>query len=246
MSYYRHGPPPGPGYGVRIGVPPLTPMIRYIMIISGVIWAVQFLEVLVLKQAYLSHYFGLVPADVIRGFLWQPFTYMWLHSPQFISHILFNMLILWMIGGDLERHWGSRAFLRYYLICGVGAGLFILFGGLLAGETLSTTVGASGAIYGVLLAFGMIFSERRVLLMLIFPVRARTLAIILFAVAFLSTLSASGGGVSHVAHLGGMVVGYLYLKRAWRLGEFYRELAWKVRRRKFRVIPPKDDDPWVN
>ena len=83
------------------------------------------------------------------------------------------------------------------------------------------------------------------LFMLIFPMRARTFAWIMFAVTFVFTLGHSAGGVSHVAHLGGMVVGYLYLKRAWRLREFLDELRWKLRRRKFKVMPPKDDD-WIH
>src|SRR6185436_8891615 len=104
------------------------------------------------------------------------------------------------------------------------------------------TIGASGAIYGVILAYGITFAERIVLFMMIFPMRARTMTLILFVLAFLSNLSQSRDRVSHVAHLGGMVVGWLYLKRAWRIGDFWREIVWRVRRRRFKVMPPNDTD----
>jgi len=248
MSYYRQGPFRPGGAGIGIGIPPLTPFVRMIMIACGSIWFLQFL----LYQgalADISGWFGVVPAKVIRGWLWQPVTYMFLHSPREILHILFNMLILWMFGGELERTWGSRGFLRYYLVCGVGAGIAaVLFGLVIQGMSTVATVGASGAIYGLMIAYGVVFSERTILFMLIFPMKARTFALVIFAIAFFSTISQSGGGVSHIAHLGGAVVGYLYLKRAWRVGELYREIKWKVRRRKFKVLPPSDDDfdRWVN
>jgi membrane associated rhomboid family serine protease len=156
-----------------------------------------------------------------------------------------NLLILWMVGGDLERHFGGRRYFTYYTVCGVGAGLFVFVAGLLTEPGLPT-IGASGAIYGLLLAYGMVFSERVILFMLIFPMRARTLSWILFAIAFVSAWGQSTSGVSHIAHLGGMIVGYLYLKKAWRLSDLYREIRWKLRRRKFRVTSPGDDDRWVN
>ena len=196
MSYYR-SPPQRPSGG--IGFPPLTPMVRTIMIINGVIWAAQFLLGPVMGVAGLSRILGLVPALVLQGWVWQPITYMWLHSSTDPFHIILNMLFLWMLGGDLERHWGSRAFLRYYLVCGIGAGLFITVGGLFQ-NPLIPTVGASGAVYGLILAFGKVFSERVILFMLIFPMRARTFAWIMFAVTFVFTLQHSaprghGGGL---------------------------------------------------
>lgn len=225
------------------------------MIACGAVWLLQFflgpvagLDVASVSGQQISprpslQWFGLVPGNVISGMVWQPFTYIWLHGD--LLHLLLNMFILWMLGGDLERHWGSRAFLRYFLVCGVGAGMFILVAGLLS-EPWIPTIGASGAIFGVILAFGMIFSQRVILFMMIFPMRARTFSWLMFAIVLLSLLGQSVGNVSHVAHLGGMVVGYLYLKRAWRIGEFVREIRWRIRRRKLRVMPPGDDDRWVN
>ncbi len=245
MSYYRHPPNRGSGSGIGFGLPPVTPVTRVIMIACGVVWAVQFLIGPVLKGPDLSWLFGIVPSLTLRGYVWQPFTYMFLHSPVQISHLLLNLLILWMVGGDLERHWGGRRFFTYYLVCGAGAGVFVTVAGYLSGASVPT-IGASGAIYGLLLAYGIIFSERMILFMLIFPMRARTLSWVLFAVAFVSAWGQSGSGVSHMAHLGGMVVGYLYLKRVWRVGDLYREVRWRVKRRRFRVAPPDDHDRWVN
>jgi len=249
MSYYRQGPFRPGGPGIKFGAPSLTPYIRGIMIACGVVWLLQVL-LWGTAQFSLAGYLGLVPGLVIRGWLWQPVTYMFLHSPQDLFHILFNMLLLWMFGGELERHWGSRAFLRYYLVCGVGGGVFAtVMGYLPGGSPTIPTIGASGAIFGLLMAYGLIFSERTVLFVLIFPMKARTMAIIMFVITFFYTFSQPSGGVSHIAHLGGAVVGFLYLKRAWRIGALYRELQWRRHRRKFTVMPPNDRDDfdrWVH
>lgn len=246
MSYYRN--PPFRGSGVGFGMPSMTPVNKAIMIACGIVWGVQVLSNLLGLPVRWEVWFGCVPALVVSGFVWQPFTYMFLHSPVDPFHILLNMLILWMMGGDLERHWGGKRYLTYYLVCGFGAGLFVVAQGVLRPDPIAGTVptiGASGAIYGVLLAYGMIFAERTILFMMIFPMRARTMTWILFGIAFLSNLSQGRDRLSHIAHLGGMVVGWLYLKKAWRVGDLYRELRWKLRRRRFKVMPP-GDDRWVN
>lgn len=243
MSYYRH--PPHRFSGSGIGLPPLTPMVRTIMIVCGSVWGAQFLMWPLLRITPLSVWLGLIPDKVLGGQVWLPFTYMWLHAEFSPFHLLFNLLFLWMFGGELERAWGGRAFLRYYLVCGVGGGLFILVGGLLS-DPSTVTIGASGAIYGLILAYGMMFSQRVILFMMIFPMKSRTFAIVMFLVSFVFTIGYSRSGISHIAHLGGMVVGYLYLKRAWRIGEFSQELRWRLRRRKFKVMPPRDEDRWIN
>jgi membrane associated rhomboid family serine protease len=248
MSYYRQGPHRPGGPGVTLGVPALTPMVRGIMIVCGVVWLLQIL--FAQFGIDLARIFGVVPARVIRGWIWQPVTSMFLHDTGSFFHILFNMLMLWMFGGELERHWGSKAFLRFYVVCGVGAGLFATVMGLFSESAMwIATIGASGAIFGVIMAYGLVFSERVVLFMMIFPMKARTMALILFALAFFYTMSGGGSGISHVSHLGGAVVGYLYLRRAWRVGDFVRELKWKIRRRRFKVMSPddrNDPDHWVN
>jgi membrane associated rhomboid family serine protease len=232
---------------MQIGVPRVTPYVKAIAIACGAIWFLQFL-LLAATGLDLSSYLGLVPAKFY--WIWQPFTYMFLHSPTGPFHLLFNMLMLWMFGSELERHWGGRAFVRYFVVCGVGAGIAaIVFAYLVTGAIGSPTIGASGAIFGLFIAYGMVFSERTILFMLIFPMKARTMATVMFALTFFYTWSQPYGGVSHIAHLGGAVVGFLYLKRAWRIGELYRELRWKMHRRKFKVMSSRDrddSDRWVN
>jgi len=254
MSYYRN--PPYRAHGAGIGFPALTPVVRAIMIACGVVWGIQVVLSWFQVEQPFSQLFGLVPARVVFGsdglpvpHVWQPFTYLWLHSSRDPFHILLNMLFVWMLGSDLERHWGGRAFLQFYLVTGVGAGLFITLGGWLSPDPAAATiptVGASGAVYGLTAAFGMIFSQRIILFMMIFPMRARTFAWIMFGVSFFFTWTHSAGPVSHIAHLGGAIVGYLYVKKAWRVQPLIDELRWKLRRRRFKVMPPKDDDPWIH
>jgi membrane associated rhomboid family serine protease len=258
MSYYRQGPFRPAGTGTSIGVPPVTPYLRLIMIVTGAVWLLQVMLGFVgftLGGLRFEQIFGVVPIYCVQGFVWQPLTYMFLHSPTSIMHILFNLLFIWMFGGELERHWGSRAFLRYYLVSGIGGGVFVVLMGLAGGafgnpaNYQTTTIGASGALFGLITAFGLVFGDRPVLFMLLFPMKARTMAMILFAIAFFYTFTGTGGNISHVGHLGGAVTGFLYLKRAWRVGDFYRELKWKVRRRRFRVLEKNDRDDfdkWVN
>lgn len=245
MNYYRSTPPRGGwGGGESLGLPSVTPVNKALMIACGAVWGVQVILWL-FASIDLSPILGLVPVAVLQGWVWQIATYNFLHSPVMYSHILFNLLMMWMIGGDLERHWGGRKYLTYWLVCGIGAGVCVTLAGGFRGVT-TPTIGASGAIYGLLLAYGTIFAERRLLFMLLFPIKARTMAWILFAVAFLSSLTPQTDRVSHVAHLGGMVVGWLYLKRAWRVKEFWQELVWRLRRRRFKVMPPNDSDRWTH
>lgn len=246
MSYYRQGPYRGGGMTVQFGIPALTPMVRALMIACAAVWLAQ--VVLRLGADFdLAPLFGVVPGAVARGWVWQPLTYMFLHAVRDPFHLVFNMLMLWMFGGDLERHFGSRAFLRYYLLCGLGGGASAVLLGLLRGgiHAAIPTVGASGALFGLLVAYGTIFAERTVLFMLVFPMKARTFALILFALSFFYMISLDGSGVSHVAHLGGALVGFVALKRLWRVSHLYRELRWLLLRRRFRVVR-RDDDRWVN
>ena len=197
----------------------------------------------------LTEVFGLHPAWVIPAlstraaehafWLWQPATYMFLHGGVF--HILFNMLALWMFGAELERIWGTRYFLKFYFVTGIGAGVVTVilsllpFGGQLQYVNI---IGASGAIYGLLLAFAMYFPDRPILLV-VFPVPAKVAVTILGAIALFSSLSESGG-VANATHLSGLVVAYFFLKgaRLHPLAEVkYRYLKWKINhvRKKFDV-----------
>ncbi|MGE5200137.1 MAG: rhomboid family intramembrane serine protease [Rhodospirillaceae bacterium] len=206
----------------------------------------------------VSLWLGLVPALVVeRWWIWQPVSYMFLHGGLF--HLLFNMLVLWMFGVDLERLWGTRFFARFYFVAGIGAAFTTLLASLLPfgfADTLyaSVTVGASGAIYGLLVAFAMMYPHRPIYMYFLFPIPARVFVLIVGAISFLSSISDAGDGVAHATHLGGLVVGYLYL--AGRRGQIVSTvrsqwLRWRLARlrRKFDVHDGGRKDqrgPWVH
>ena len=231
--------------GYSIGPGGISPAVKILIITNVVLFA---LNVIVGEAMTIA--LGLTPQAVFQQFaLWQPLTYMFLHSTGGFGHILFNMLALWMIGTDLERTWGTRFFTKYYFVTGIGAAATSLLLSMFSDTFYyTTTVGASGAIYGLLLAFAMYFPHRT-LILFIFPVPARIAVTILGAIAFLSSFGGPGGGVAHSAHLGGLVIGYLYLKslRARPMDELkYRYLKWKINRvrRKFDVHSGGRADDW--
>ncbi|MDZ7391513.1 MAG: rhomboid family intramembrane serine protease [candidate division KSB1 bacterium] len=178
---------------------------------------------------------ALVPAWVVgKGWVWQLFTYMFLHGN--LLHILINMLFLWVFGSELERVWGARRLLSYYLTCGVGAGLFHV---LFLHRSVLPVVGASGAVYGLLMAYGLLFPERVITMFLFFvlpiQVRAKYLVLLFGGMSLLGgigSLFGREGGIAHLAHLGGMVVGYLYLRRGRVFGNPLASLRrWWWRRK---------------
>ena len=197
---------------------------------------------------------ALTPVAVVQHFaIWQLLTYLFLHGG--ITHLLFNMLALWMFGTPLESDWGTRQFLKYYFICGIGAGVCDVTLNAMMGNWLTSTIGASGAIYGLLVAYGVCYPEQTVLMGFLFPIKAKYMVMIYAAIElYLST--GVNTGVSNIAHLGGMVVGLIYLKSRlpklklrlpdWRGA--YRQ--WKLQRakKKFQVYMKKhrDQGPWVN
>jgi membrane associated rhomboid family serine protease len=203
--------------------------------------------------------FNLMPFDVLRrGEIWQLVTYMFLHAG--IGHILFNMLSLWMFGSAVEQTWGTRRFLQYYFICGIGAGVCVVFANLAFGDVYQRVIGASGAIYGLLLAFGMLFPDQEILLMFLFPIKAKFAVMIFGAIAFLSSFQ-GGGPVSNLAHLGGMLVGYIYIRTQFprrrpryartslNLPGWWRDYKTQRAKKKFQVYMKKhgsDKGPWVN
>jgi rhomboid family protein len=200
----------------------------------------------------LVPYLGLVPAFVLHQFwLWQIATYMFLHGGIF--HIVFNMLALWMFGAELERMWGTRYFLKFYLVTGIGAGaLTVLFSLLPFGFAQqlqhSIVIGASGSIYGLLLAYALYFPDRPIYMYFVFPIPAKIFVAIMGAIAFFSSLS-EAGGVANATHLGGLLVAYIFLKsaRVDPLSELkYRYLKWKINRvrKKFDVYSGGRADDW--
>jgi membrane associated rhomboid family serine protease len=178
---------------------------------------------------------GLVPAWVVRdGRVWTLVTYMFVHADT--VHILFNMLILWFIGAELERLWGSAGFAKFYFTAGIGAGILttllsLISYGPLAQLNSSDIIGASGAIYGLLLAYAMYFPDRPIL-MIVFWVPAKVCVAILGGIALLTSFS-EAGGTANATHVFGLLVGYLFLKgaRIHPISEVkYRYLKWKINR----------------
>lgn len=158
-------------------------------------------------------YLSMNPVLVIRGhYWWQILTYMFVHSPlPNLSHILLNMLALVFFGVQVERAMGSTEFLVFYLVTGVLAGLFSLVVFWVTGSYMTLLMGASGAVYGVLLAFATYYPDARIYVFGILPVRAPILVLGYAAIAFFSQIMGRTNGVAHVTHLAGLVFGYLYL-----------------------------------
>jgi membrane associated rhomboid family serine protease len=234
----------------------LPPGVKWLLLVNTVLFVAYYFAVRA-DAGFLFAPLGLTPRSVVHVVgIYQLFTYMFLHSPFGFGHILFNMLALWMFGCDLERTWGTRRFLKYYFVCGVGAGICVVIGNALYGTLDTRTIGASGAIYGVLLAFGVLFPDSTVLFSFLFPIKAKYFVMIIGAIAFLSSFGATGSGVSHVAHLGGMLFGYLYLRSGFKRTDFIGSMRrqyeeWRVARarRKFQVYLRKresDHDRWVH
>jgi len=235
----------GRGYqyagGTSFG-PPITPLvIKQLLIANGAIYLAQ------RAFPWIERIGAIRPQAVWEdGSLWQPFTYMFLHSSYDPFHLIFNLLALWMFGSPLALAWGEARFLRFYLFCGVGAGFVIatfpalpvLFGLGVPASYILPTLGASGAIYGVLLAFSLTWPNRTIMLMFP-PIPLRALYFIPFL--FFWGLLFGPPNVSHIGHLGGVLVGWLWLRRGGGTGNHrllptlseirYRWHRYRMRRR---------------
>jgi membrane associated rhomboid family serine protease len=225
-------------FAYSFGPGPLTPAIKVLIAANTILFVVSALGLV----DFVAMRLGFTPAEALGGYVWQFVSYMFLHGGLF--HILFNMLALWMFGVELERMWGSRFFTKYYFVCGVGAAFTTLLVALMfrflqpgtqTAETLFgiPTIGASGAIYGVLLAYALYFPDRPIYMYLVFPIPAKYFVMIIGAISLLSSMGGPGSGVAHTTHLGGLVAGYLYLKsgRMHLIPELkYRFLKWRINR----------------
>ena len=193
----------------------------------------------------MYQYFGLTPALIKDyGLIYQIFTYMFIHA-QGMFHILFNMMVLWMFGSELERLWGSKFFLMYYLFCGAGAAVLYCLAsfGIHAFSSVDwllgkPVVGSSGAVFGLMAAYGWLFKDRIIYVMMFFPMRAVTFTYLLVAIEVLSMLSSGlSGPVANLAHLGGLISGFLFLI-CWK--------NWSIissrfeRHRRLRIVRPED------
>ena len=184
----------------------------------------------------------LTPVDVVKYFsVWQLATYAFLHGG--FGHIIWNMLALWMFGADIEQMWGTSRFMQFYFFCAVGAGICVVIANyaLPWGNPYLPTIGSSGAIFGILMAYAILFADREILFGFLIPIKVKWFVLIIGAVAFLSSFGVNNG-VSNFAHLGGLLFGYLFLKTPRvqfdPVGPVRRQYAdWKLQRakKKFQV-----------
>lgn len=183
----------------------LSPGIRVLIIANAAIFLLGWL--LPELNRYLVVYGGLVPKLFLtKFFLWQPISYMFLHGG--FTHLLFNMFALWMFGTELENQWGTKFFLKYYFISGVGAGIL---SAIIQPTSQIPIIGASGAIYGLLLAFALMYPNRVVYLNFLIPIKVKYFVMIFAAIELFSSIGGGGDGIAHITHLSGMIFGYLFL-----------------------------------
>ncbi len=209
----------------------LTPMVKKLITINVVVFLFQliFEKWMGLDPSFI---FGLVPQTITHQFfLWQFVTYLFLHGH--LMHLVFNMLVLWMLGGEIEEKvFWSKGFLKYYLICGVGAGLFNF---AFSYHSPIPIIGSSGAMYGILVAYAVFFGNRQ---MILFPfpvlIRAKYLVLIIGGIELVSSIFYAKDGIAHLAHLGGMLVGYIYIY--FKLHGPPRIFKKKPPRRNFEII----------
>ncbi len=244
------------GRTFSLSLPPFTKAVKWLIVINAVVLLFTTLLHTADENLYdlVIALFALGPYRVMHGFVWQLATYSFLHEG--ILHLLFNMLGLWMFGAQLELDWGRKKFLEFYFFCVVAAALTtvaVSYTGLGGITPVTKTVGASGGVFGILMAFGMIYGDREIML---FPIpismKAKYFVAGIAFITLISAISAStsghGGGIAYMAHLGGLLFGFLYVKFLPRQGltfgaseryfsvrnSYYR---WKRRRaaRKFEV-----------
>jgi membrane associated rhomboid family serine protease len=211
----------------------LTPVVKRLLIAN----VAAFVATWVVGTSFAVDWFAFQPT---RIFLrpWGVFTYMFIHGG--FMHLALNMLVLFFFGPPLESRWGGREFLKFYVICGLGGvALSFLF-------LPAAVVGASAAVYGLMLAFAMNWPNAPIYIWGIFPVPAKWLVGFLFALSFLSAFDGSqGGGVAHFAHLGGLLTGFVYLKGRRGVGDQARKLTKVVKRRRLAIVPRDEEEGGV-
>jgi membrane associated rhomboid family serine protease len=200
----------------------LTPWVKNLIMINVGVWLLQ------ISLPGLTQWLQFIPQNVL-GRPWAPITYMFAHDPNGIMHLLFNMLGLFFFGPPLESRWGSREFLKFYFICGLGgAALSFLF-------VHSPIIGASAAIYGIMLGFAMNWPDAPIYIWGIFPVPAKYLVGVFFLMSLYSGIGGRADGVAHLAHVGGVVAGFIYLKLDHRGGGLFTRARKMVARSRMNV-----------
>lgn len=227
-DYYRPA-----GFG---GFSVFPPVIKNLLIINGIVFLFQFIMRSILidgEPGYfiLNRWFALNPIGEPYNFqIWQLITYQFMHGDFW--HIFMNMFILWMFGMEIENYWGSSKFLLFYLTCGViGAILSLIF-------TPAITIGASGSVFGVMVAFAMFFPDRYIFIYFLFPVKAKYLIVILMVFEFMSI--GSMDVIAHVVHIGGALTGFLFVLLDRKYNFNVDSWIRKVKRMEF--FSPKSDD----
>ena len=224
------------GFGGGGGIPGATPMVQRIIVANGVIWLLQLLF------ARIGVPLTELGSITVDGFLhhleiWQPLTYMWLHDPTSPLHLLFNMLFFWMTAPPLEMVWGSQRFLRFYLRCGIGAGFAIVGWNWLLAQwnpmmAFVPTLGASGAIYGTVTAFTLLWPDRTILLLFPpIPIKAIWFVPVLFLLQF---VMGGNTNVSYIGHLGGVLVAAFILRSELRRAVGWRSISYRWHRMRMR------------
>lgn len=242
--------------GISLSFPGFPPGVKW-LIIANV--AVFLLGIVTSSSATIAGTLStlrLVPIAVVEHFaVFELATYLFLHGS--FSHIVWNMLALWMFGAEIERAWGTKRFLQFYFFCGVGAGICVVIANYIAHTPGTATIGASGAIFGILLVYAMMFPNRTILWGFLIPIQVKWFVLIIGTISFISAIYGGNSGVSEFAHLGGLLFAYIYMKMprgvhfdvAGPLRRSYRD--WRLRRakKKFQVYLRKqrsDRDPWVH
>tara|TARA_B100001964_G_scaffold134326_1_gene148328 strand:- start:70 stop:897 length:828 start_codon:yes stop_codon:yes gene_type:complete len=193
-----------------------------IKILVSVNFGIFLLQSLSGAERMFFELFGLVPKLIWSAFMiWQPVTYLFFHGG--IWHVLINMFVLWMFGSELERLWGKQHFLKYYFVTGVGSGIITAIFSL---HSTTPVVGASGAVFGVLLAYGLTYPNRTVYLYGIIPIKSILFVIGIGVLAFISSFD-STTQISHITHLAGMAIGYVMLKRRWQ----WKDIWFSIRKK---------------
>lgn len=194
-----------------------------IKLLVSVNLTIFFLQTISGKEHLLFDLFGLVPQAIWSDFMiWQPLTYLFFHGN--IWHVLINMFVLWMFGSELENAWGRKNFLKYYFMTGIGAGIVTCLFNL---QSNIPVVGASGAVYGILLAYGLSFPNRTVYLYGLIPIKSIWFVIAIGILAFFSSFQQMTQ-ISHLTHISGMAIGYIFLKRRWRLNDIWFKIRKKT------------------
>ena len=186
--------------------------VKFLLIINIVVFILMGLFG---EKALLIRSFGLVPILVWQKYyLWQLFTYLFIHGD--LLHILLNLFMLWVCGQGLETQWGRKKFFLFYFVCGIGAGLITVFFDV---YSITPIVGASGAIYGLLVAYGFTYPNRILLLYGLFPIKAKYVVLGFGVIAFIASISANQSNISHITHLSGMAIGFvlIFIKLNWDL-----------------------------